>query len=728
MTITRRRFLQASAATAAAIAACGGGEALTSKADPSWASDDSNQVVQTFSECNGCSNQCGIVVYTRNGKLWKVQGSAAHPRSKGKLCARGHGFATIAYAADRITDPLKRQDDGTYQSITWDQANQEIGNAIKKVLVDVGPGGVAWMEDPRPTASYYSMRFINALGSGNYFSHHSACLLSKQAGFTDVTGANNFSVDFANTKMVVFIGRNYAEGIRPSDLAKMEGAYERGAKMVLVDPRFSNAQKFCDQWIPIEPGTDLALLLAVANVLVSQDLYDHDFVAERSIGFDEWAPALTQYTPRWAHDITGVDADVITQLAQDLAAAAPACAIEPSWRAAFGCGYKNSMQTARAVAAVNVLLGCFNRPGGALITGAPIINLDKAKFIPVPATTIRVGSEDYPYQKTGSGSAAVAAKWAHDGKLSAMFFNNSNPIGGYGDVGYWKEALSRLKLKVCIDVQMSETAMLCDYVLPECTYLERDDLPDILGGQKPTVSMRRKALDLVHPNTRPLDQIICGLAKACDVDRYFNFTLQDVTDGELEALGTSSEQVSSKGTISLTPTFQYDAYNLSTKSGKFEFTSATCKAAGQDDKITWIAPKITLDSSKGELHLIGFKQAIHSHTMTRSLPILMQITHDYNLQRIWINSDKAAELGIKDGDLVEVSNANYTGRVEAKVTERIAPSTVALPSPYGGSSPYLKTAYGVGIGQTSFIDFDIEPISGSGMLSELAVTVKKVNA
>lgn len=205
------------------------------------------------------------------------------------------------------------------------------------------------VQDPRPSGKYYTKRFMNALGSPNVYTHGAACNLSKESGFTQAIGAANFESDVANSKMTMFIGRSYADAIRPSSVAALQQAHENGAHIVLVDPRLNNSIAFADEWVPINPGTDLALILAMSNVLINRGLYDAEYVAANSVGFDEWASAIADYTPEWAEGVTGIPAADIERLALEFAEAAPAASIEPSWRGAFGCSYANSGETARAL-------------------------------------------------------------------------------------------------------------------------------------------------------------------------------------------------------------------------------------------------------------------------------------------------------------------------------------------------------------------------------------------
>ena len=203
------------------------------------------------------------------------------------------------------------------------------------------------------------------------YAHSSSCNLSKESAYQLTIGATGYSNDFANAKMVMFIGRSYGDGIRPSSVQSLADAAEHGTRVVIVDPRLNNSGIFASDWVPINPGTDLALLMAMANVLIEEDLYDHDFVEQNTYGFEEFAEQAKEYTPEWAEKITDVPAETIQELARSMAKAAPAASIESGWRSVIGCSYKNSFETARAITAINSLLGCWGAKGGALITSSP---------------------------------------------------------------------------------------------------------------------------------------------------------------------------------------------------------------------------------------------------------------------------------------------------------------------------------------------------------------------
>ena len=625
---TRRTFLKGTAATAA-LAAVGTCSVAAWRAEQAEAAATGAAKIQGASLCNGCSSKCGLIATALDGRLWTVEGMKEHPYSKGTLCGRGHGAAQWAYSDGRLTQPMKRAADGSFVPISWDDALSEIGAKVQEIIAEAGPEALAIIQDPRPSGKYYSKRFMNALGSPNVYTHAAACNLSKESGIQEATGAQNFSVDFPNTKMVVFIGRSYGDGIRPSSVKSLAGAAEGGARVVIVDPRLNNTGVFATDWVPIRPGADIAFLLGIANVLVTRDLYDHAFVEQSAVGFPEFAAQVTEYTPEWAEGICDVPADTIVEIAESLAAAAPACAIEPSWRAAFGCAYQNSFETARAVCAVNALLGCWGQKGGALITSSPKAgDVDPVKFpeVPKPAAK-RLGDAEYPLALSGTGTNLAVLNGCADGAIQGVFFYNSNAVQGYAQPAKWREALSQAKLVVTIDVQMSETALASDYVLPECTVLERLELPEFIGGKKHYVALRTPVIERIHPETRPCDEIFAGLAEACGVGEYFDFTVEELAEAQLASVGTSLEEVrEGRGGRWPTPA-SHSARRRSRLRRKSSSSPRRRWRSGLEPGYrlraasAWSRPRASSPSSAAS-------RVSHSHTMTLNLEALNAISRN----------------------------------------------------------------------------------------------------
>lgn len=726
--LSRRGFLKASASTAALATAgtIGFGEWSQQFAS----ADRKGNLREIPSTCNACSSKCGMVIHTKNGRLWKLTGQEEHPYSKGKLCARGHGYATIAYTKGRVTEPLKRVGDEKFEPISWNQANKEIADKLLGIIKKYGPEAISLTEDPRASGKYYSPRFIHALGSNNYYTHHVVCSNSRDAGFYHTVGVSSTSADIGAAKYIMFIGRSYGDAIRPSSVLALAEAKDNGAKIVIVDPRLNNTGNLATEWLAIRPGTDLALVLAMAHVVIKEKLYDVDFIKNHTVGFEQFASGLGEYTPQWAEELTGIAAETIIRIATDMAKAKPKALIEQSWRGAFGCNYENSTETARAVAQFNALLGNYNKKGGSIIpTKVKLGHLDPKKHPdPEEIKTKKIGTEEFPLAYEEQGVATIVASKAMEGKMKAAIFNHSNAALGYGNPKYMKEALAKMELVVTIDVQMSETALLSDYVLPDVTYIERDELIEELSGKIPGITLRQKAIEKVHPQSKPIDIIYKELAEACGIGQYFNFSLDELNEAKLKPLNIKLNTLRTKGTIMFPELeMEYDILpELKTKSGKIEFYSEAFKKAGYSPVVRWGEPKVSPDASS--FRLITGKQAIHSHTQTANVPILMQITKDYDLERVWMNAKRAKGLGIKDGDLIEVISDEAKSKVRVKVTERIHPEALFVPSHYGVTSKFLETGKDIGFGYMEHVPFDFEKRSGAGMIHEVIVKVRKVKA
>ncbi|MFX0559973.1 molybdopterin-dependent oxidoreductase [Tepidibacillus infernus] len=718
--VSRRTFLKASAATTA-LASLG---AIEFQSWQTLYANEKENITITPSFCNACSSKCGILVYSKNGRLWKVAGHPDHPFSKGKICARGHGIATIAYSPDRIKEPLKRKEDGTFEPISWEQAYQEIGQKLKEIVAK-DPGSVVFVEDPRPTGKFYGPRFLDAIGSPNYFNHLVVCSNARDTGFTHTIGGVPGG-DVANSKYIMFIGRSYGDGVRPASVQALGAAKDNGAYVVIVDPRLNNTAPLADEWLSIRPGTDLALVLAMSNVLVTEELYDKEFIANYAVGFEEYAKTIQEYTPEWAEKVTGISKDTISRIARDMAKAKPKVMIEQSWRGGFGCTYANSAETGRAVALFNALLGNIQQKGGYIFGKGPKLGkLDPTIHpTPSPSTLPRVDAE-FPLVNPHAGVASVIPQKAKAGIVKAAIIIQTNPVRGYSDPNYMIEGLRALELSVVIDVQMSETAMVADYVLPEPSYLERDDVIEALPGGKPAVCLRQKTIDVVHPNTVPADQIFTEIAKAMGLGHYFNFTVDELNQAMIAPLGITLSELKKKGTIVIDDPVELGVVpKLKTPSGKVEFVSENYAKAGFSPVVKWMEPKVKPDQDS--FRLITGKQSYHTHSYTTNLPYLLQITKDYNSERLWINKKRGIEMGLKDGDLVEVESANAKSQVKVKLTERIHPECVFVPSPYGNFSDGLHLAKGVGFSYMDHVPYQVDPIGGTSMIHEVIVKIRKV--
>lgn len=676
--------------------------------------------------CNACTSRCGIFVHVKNGRLWKVSGNPDHPRNRGSICARAHGYTETVYSPDRLTQPLKRVGE-EFVPVTWDEAYKEIASKLKKILADYGPESVFYMQNPKESGKFYGFRFMDTLGVATRCSHHATCSASRDSAFKFTLGGVP-SADVSASKYLVFVGRSYADGIRPSSMLSLLSAKEKGAKIIVIDPRYNSTAPLADKWLPIRPGTDLAMLLAIAHILIKEQLYDEEFVYQNGVGFDEFAAAMAEYTPEWAAEITGLSAEDIIEIAQGLGKNKPKALIEPSWKGAFGCNYENSTETGRMVALINGMLGNIGRFGGLLFgKKAELGKLDPEKHPePEKAKGPRLdgAGKENPLMMTSKGAPQLVMKKAKEGKAKAGFINHFNPVRNFPDPQHMTDGFKKLDLLVVTDIVMSETALLADYILPEPSFLERTEMVERLAGKNPTLCIRSKAIDIIHPDTRTFPQQVTELAQEMGLGQYFNFTVEDLNRVSLAPLGISYEELLEKGAISIDDPLVEGFPKLKTESGKVEFASEAFRRAGYSAVPKWMAP--AKSPREGEFRLIHGKQAIHSHTSTVNAPYLAQISIDYDLDRLWINGSKAEEMSLKNGDWVVMESSIATGRIQVKVTERVHPEAVYIPSHYGSYSEKLTTASKVrGLSMNDFIEYQVQAMSGSANMMEVVVKIRK---
>ena len=720
---SRRRFLQSTVAVGTAMVA---GDFLSFG---SWRKvAEAAEIIKIPSLCGACSAWCGMWIHVKNGRIWKVTGQKDHPTSRGKLCARGHAGVTWAYTQDRITQPMKRVGDNEFIPITWDQAYFEISEKLKTVLIEHGPQKVFYSQNAKPTSRFYMKRFMDGIGASTIQSHHSICSTARDVANKWTTGSMA-TADIGNTKFIVFLGRSYADGISPSGVANLTATREKGTQVVIVDPRFNSSCILADQWVPIRPGTDLALLLAISHTLIKEELYDKDFVEQYTVGFDAFRNTMAQYTAEWAAPLTDIPAEIITLIARGLGNNRPKSCIEQGYKAPNGANYANGTQTFRMMASVNALLGNYGKSGGMKFPISPKLgSLDK-NIYPVPPTPTAsrcdgVGMKgEYPLCQTSQGIPHIMPQRAIEGKAKAGFIYSFNPVRNSPNLEHMIEGYKKLDLLVTIDIQWSETAMVSHYVLPECSFPEREDLPTELAGSRPGVTMRCQAISLVHPHTKPMEDIVTGLAEHMGIGHYFNFTREEAAAAMLKPLGVTAEDLRKKGTIMLSMPEEKEL-TFSTKSKKVELYSQAFADHGFEPVPVWQPPLVKAD--KDTFVLIHGKQGIMSHTATANLPSLLAIAKRYKLERLWINTDRAKALGLKDGDLVELSSPQATKRIQIMVTERIHPEAAFIPGGYGNTSPRLQTGYGFGISPNDFTTSQVEPISGHAMMMEVLVKIRKV--
>lgn len=721
-TLTRRDFVAAGAACAA-IAGSAGALSLGSQSLAYGEDDAPVNAAQKVTLCDGCGNKCAFTAYTIDNKFWRAIGCVGYPTSHGYLCGRGQGYAFLYANKNRVKTPLKKNESGTFEEISWDQACQEIGQK----LTGGDPQKIALYQS-RGNSTFYPKRLMTALGSANCYSDAAFRDAGITATIEGISGAYP-APDVAHAKYVVMLDKSTYDGMRPSEMAEFSEMMENGGHIVLVDSRETSFGRICDEWIGVKPGTELAFLLGIAGEMVRTGHYNKDFVAANANGFDQFAAEMKGYTLDWAAEITGAEAGQIGKVAADLWANAPAAFVDMPWAGTLGSGFANSVDTVRMIYLVNAMLGCFNQKGGWLFPNAPFVSDEMLAEKGIPQLTTDASIITYMDAPLVWGDSIVAAfEQMKAGNLNQLIVVEGNPVLDVSNGNGVKEALEGLDLLVVLDSFMTDTALLADYVLPLNTFLERTDTIVTASGANTVAGLRTPVLTNTEVDGKSIPDAIVALATGAGLADAFPFTLDDYNRANAELMGISYDGLLQEG-ISVIPgsdaqlgTMPY----LRTASGKIDFASPTFEAAGLSAVPTWTSPAV--EETNGSLRLMVGQEVVFQDTFCDASPYLMTLAEKYQLQQAWVNSETAAALGIADGDTVEITSPQASIKVPAKVTELIAPNVVWMPAHFG-------SVYGQASGEALFgaapkplIAWQLEKGTGAGMMNETAVTLKKVGA
>lgn len=456
--------------------------------------------------CNMCGGQSGILCHVVDGKLLKIEPNPWNPinyanissdffdgyteeygcAEGGAICPKGNAGIMQLYDPDRVRRPLKRTNrdrrpgaDPRWQEISWDEALDEIASLLRGLREAGEAHQLLWISEDH-SFTHIQSDFMKLYGSPNYGMHSNLCDVARKAAFATVMGHDRPLADFIQSKYILLFGWNPTSAIKWVYLPRiLTRAVERGARLVVVDPYLSDTAAKAHQWVALRPGTDGALALALGHVIVRDRLYDREFVARWTLGFDEYAELVKTATPAWAEEITSVPASVIERLARELATTRPA--LVDAWS---GPGqHANGVQAIRAIAMLNTLIGSWDRPGGMVIPdkrGNKHVDVKPSetarKTLQQPRfdelETYPLGHKSGVYTRLFSNLAEAKGPY----RPKVMFCVFQNPMMSVPGSGTVAAGLAKLDKVIVIDTMMSETAMLADYVLPGTTYLERYDL------------------------------------------------------------------------------------------------------------------------------------------------------------------------------------------------------------------------------------------------------------
>ncbi|MFN8373045.1 MAG: molybdopterin-dependent oxidoreductase [Anaerolineae bacterium] len=680
---------------------------------------------QVSTMCEMCVWRCGVLAKVRNGVIEKLDGNPEHPHSMGNICARGQSGLMMTYDPDRVLYPMMRvgpRGSGRFRRATWEEALDFTAEQMLRIRDSYGPEAMIFSSTHNLSQPLFE-NLLNGFGSPNYGTQRSLCFNAMVLAHLMTLGIQEPARRYDGMNYIILTGRNLMEGISTSETKQLMDRIANGAHVVAIDPRFTKTAAKASEWLPICPGTDLAFHLALINVLISENLYDREFVERYTVGFEELAQSVTEYTPRWAAEITEIPEATIYRIAHEFAEAAPFAFAHPNWRTS---NFLNSFQTERAIAVLNALIGLCPEQGECIFPDENTIPLGAP---PQPAypriTALRLDGVPWRYPlvplKLGifqeirnsiiTGDPYQARGW---------FFARQNPMMSLPEQAKTIEAFQKLEFIVSMDIILNDSSWYADVILPEATYLERYDPLSTIGNR---VFIRQPVIEPLG-EARSALWIYRELGQRLGLQDYFQYVdEEDYIRQQLAPLGVSLEQLKQVGYYDVPEEEEEDSGERTwdTPSGRVEIASETLRNAGFPAVPTWEEPP---RPPEGRFYLLTGKVGQHTQFATQNNAYLTEV--DYHTRDLWMNPVAASARGISDGDRVRVTSDVGELEINVWVTQGIRPDCVYMAPGFGHASRGLRNAFERGANASILHVTYTDPISGGQALTQTFVTVEKV--
>jgi len=653
--------------------------------------------------CTICDpqTQCGLDLHVKDGKIVKVEGSKEHPYSVGTLCSKGAATRQYIYSEDRLKTPLKRtgpRGSGKFEPISWDEALDTIAVKFNEIKLQNGPESVIFFSGYTKYFRPYLKRLAHSFGSPNYLTESSTCHRAT-AMAQKLTFGQPGGPDLKNTRCLLVWSANpfYTN---PGNARAILKGRERGMKLIVVDPRETPTTALADIHLPVRPGTDGALALSMANVIIHEKLYDRDFVGNHSYGFEDYSEYVQHFTPEKGEELTGVPADKITQAARMYASIKPA-AIMPS--ASPVVHHTNGVQNYRAVFDLIGLTGNYDIIGGNFVVPASFLHAPgliltrEHEFIqtrPWSEMAPRVGADRFPVWVDVLDEEAQAMHLPFQIRSGEPY--PLKALIGFGmNYRMWPdskgllESVEKLDFFVNVDIFMTDTCKSADIVLPACTSVERSELRCYPMGY---IIFTQPAIPPLYESRSDVE-IIYELAGRLGLDDpLLKAGYEASVDWILAPSGISVAELKKypggmfvPNPIKL-PEKKYLKAGFKTPSGRMEFKSKVLERyagrPGFEALPVYTPPKHSKESTP-ELAQdypfilnTGSRLPMFVHTRTYRLSWTNSLRPNHPAADI--NPADAARLGIQQDEAVRISTPKDAIVVKANLTQMVQPGVVHM--------------------------------------------------
>ena len=695
------------------------------------------------SVCRICHGGCGALLTVREGRLVKVAPDPHSPFNRGRMCIKGPATPEMMYHPSRLLSPLKRvgaRGSNQWEKVSWDVALSDIAGRMDRIRSESGPESIAIGQGTGRHHYMHTVRFANTLGTPNWYEPGLANCFIPRITVSRLTYGGFVVADYygdIKPKTILFWGHNPLVSGPDGELAfPVRRALDAGSYGIAVDPRRSETAKHCKMWLPIRPGTDCALALAMIHVIIREGIYDKEFVEKWTVGFDKLSDHVADCSPQWAQAITGVPA-------QDTVEAAKRYAMEKPSVLEWGVSIEqnpNSLQTVRALSLLRGLTGNIDIPGGdifgmEIIRPYPVLR----NMLPEGMNAKRIGSDTF---KLLSGPRAYlpsahipglfrAMRTGDPYRIKALLIFGSNPMVTVANTREVYESLLKLDLLVVTDLFMTPTAAMADYVLPAALWPEVNQLMEIPLVAGNAVIAQQKVVQVGE--CRPCEEIMIDLAKRLNLPGAEE-TLESILNYRLEPLGVTFEELKSKHII-FPPHeyYKFEKKGFRTPSRKVELYCKSLERAGYDALPTFKEPPESPDSqpelAKTFPYVLttGSRRSEFFHSEHRQIESLRR-RRPYPIAEI--HPATAEPHGIGAGDWITVSSPRGRIRMRAEVTDDIRRGVVNVD--HGWWFPEKEGPdFGVWESNANLLTSNAapyDPAFGSYQLRGLLCSIEKIEA
>ncbi len=671
--------------------------------------------------CRMCETRCAINVHIKNQVLTDITPFEGHPVNHGKMCPRGGAALDLFYHMDRILAPLKRQENGSFKEIPYEQALDEITAKMASLKKRFGARSVGvWKGEGLGFHQQegYVRRFTHGFGSPNYFSNDSACYNGRYLGNHLVCGFWNAYPEFERAKLIILLGTN-PPICHPPFMREFADAHSKGAKLVMIDPRLNPVACYADVFAQPYPGTDGALAWGLIRYLIKTNNYDRDLVDRYAIGFDKIAAYAEKFTPQYVARQSGVYVSVVEEIAQLIIKNRPHISIYP------GAGlehHENGVNSIRVLTILSCLSGALGQPSGIFRPEPLGIRNLVPNDDPLPVDLHPIGADKFPvlYDIRRECHSMTAMDYMlGKGKypLKGMIIAAANPAVSNPNTRKVEQALASLDLLVVNDFFMTRTARLAHYILPAATFLEREELHFYPTRQRVNITRQVARIEGVRNEYRFWHDLAHRLGFG---DKLFPWKSEtEVNRWLLQPTGLTVEKLREYPQGYVYQSVDYRKFlsePLPTPSGKLEFASPYLQRLGLSEIPEYHQPSYRRqpDDNYPFVMTTGARKSLIYHSRHQNIQRFRDVHPDAEME---INPADAADLGIADGDRV---------RVVSRVGELVIRAAVKHAAEL--RQGVVEIYHGWEDWRVNFLTPDDinDPISGFPLLKAVPVRVEKI--